>query len=86
MIKQLKLFKRKIENEPEMEIYEENTDNIIKKIKTNLYELPKKYGKSFADNELKKNFLALGSLCYVIPFFKGIDSANLGNVEKKKQK
>ena len=83
VIKQLKLFKRKIENEPEMEIYEENTDNIIKKIKTNLYELRKKYGKSFADNELKKIF-SLGSLCYAIPFFKGIDSANLGNVEKKK--
>ena len=74
-MKQLKDFKKKIKEEPEMEIYEENTNKLIDKLKTVLIEIYKKYGKKFLNGKLARVTTIITSLtsiryshCYSIKF------------------
>ena len=66
-MKQLKDFKKKIKEEPEMEIYEENTNKLIDKLKTFLTETYKKYGKKFLNGKLAKVTTIITSLTSIIP-------------------
>lgn len=88
LMKKLQKFKNLIEDEPEMEIYKENTDKLIDKLKTFLDDLFEKIKKFFSNKKIKKileylSYLSSGSI--IIPssnninLFSPEESNNINN-------
>ena len=72
LMEQLKEFKNKIKDEPGMEIYVENTDNLIEKLKTLIYDLYKILKKNFFNEETKEKGENIGPLTSLVAIFQSL--------------